>query len=213
MSKKAKFSPSSYKKHESSALSAKYSEDEIMNARAQVERESAKKDRRLRRFDIVWTIISTAFSIITTSILLAKNWVDGTVSYVILGLLIAYVVTFVVMCAVVYKHPESGASMKAYGKVIKIFKALTNIVFLVLTAITMVGILQSGEDFDFKRGFIFVGNAIIGVVKLVISLVSLVRYISRRYIARNYSVRVTNFIDGEMQKKTAGDRRKEKRYR
>ncbi len=213
MSKKAKFSPSSYKVHENSALSAKYSEDEIMNARAQVEREFAKKDRHLRRFDIAWTIISTVFAIITTSILLAKNWVEGTVSYIILGLLIAYVLAFLVLCAVVYKHPESSASMKVYGKAIKIFKALTNLAFLVLTAITMVGILKSGEEFDFKRGVIFVGNAIVGVVKLVISLVSLARYISRRHIAKNYSVRVTSFKDGELQKKTAKDRRQENKYK
>ncbi|MBQ9276036.1 MAG: hypothetical protein IJ226_00395 [Clostridia bacterium] len=213
MSKKAKFSPSSYRVRENSALSEKYSEDEIMNARAQVEREFAKKDRHLRRFDTVWTIISTVFAIITTSILLAKNWVEGAVSYVILGLLIAYVAAFMVLCAVVYKHPENSGSMKAYGKAIKIFKALTNLAFLVLTAITMAGLLQSGEGLDLKRGFIFVGNAILGVVKLVISLVSLARFISRRHIARNYSVRVSNFRDGEMQRKTAGDRRKEKRYR
>ncbi len=213
MSKKAKFSPSSYRVHESSALSAKYTEDEIMNARAQVEREFAKKDKHLRRFDIVWTIISTVFAIITTSVLLAKNWVEGTISYVILALLIAYVFAFIILCAVIYKHPESSASMKAYGKAIKIFKALTNLAFLVLTAITMVGIWESGEKFDFKRGFIFVGNAIVGVVKLVISLVSLAEYISRRHIAKNYSVRVTNFKAGEMQKKTVGDMRKEKRYK
>ena len=212
MGKKAKFSPSSYHAIESN-ISARYTEDEIMNARAEVEKELARKDRYLRRFDVAWTIISTIFAIVSTSILLAKNWVEGTISYIILALLIAYVVAFLILCAVIHKNPDSKVSIKAYSKAIKIFKALTNLAFLVLTAITMVGILQSGEGFDLKMGVIFVGNAIVGIVKLVISIVSMVQYISRRHIAKHYSVKVSNFRDGEMQKKTASDRRKEKRYR
>ena len=64
MSEKPIFTPSSYHTDES-ALSSKYTEDEIMHARAEVEREQAKRHKRLHALEIAWAIISTIFAIIS----------------------------------------------------------------------------------------------------------------------------------------------------
>ena len=206
------FSPSEYKKADS--LSYKnYSEDDIMHAKAQVEKELAQKERKLRRMDEAWAIISTIFAIISTSVLLAKNWVEGILSYAILGILIAYVMIFLVLCTMLIKKPDSNLNFKAYSKAVKIFKALANIAFLVLAAMTMASMVKENDTFDFSKWVVFIGNALLAVVKLVIAVVSLASYISRRHIAKHYSVQVTRYVDGKQQRKTASDRRKEKKYR
>ncbi|MBR4801062.1 MAG: hypothetical protein IK048_05305 [Clostridia bacterium] len=212
MSKKPTFTPSSYKETENPIL-AKYSEDDIMHARAQVEREQAKKDRRLRRIDLAWTLISTVFAIVMTSVLLAKNWVEGALSYVILAMLVVYIVVFLVLCGLLYKRPHARVNFKAYGKAVKIFKALTNIAFLVLTAITMAGVVKETESLDVKKWAVFILNLIVGLVKLAISFASLIVYLKGLYTAKNYSVLVTRYVDGKQQKKTVSDKRAEKKYK
>ncbi len=211
MGKKARFTPSSYKEDDS-ALKA-YSEDDIMHARAEVEREQAKKTKRLRAFNVAWAIISTVFAIISTSILLVKNWVDGVISYVILAILIVYVLVFMVLCALVYKRPDSNVSFEVYGKTIKIFKALANIAFLVLTAMTMVAMVKENGTLSLSQWAIFIANAIVATVKLVLKLASLVRFIINRHVAKNYSVQVTRYVDGSEQYKTMSDKRIEKKYK
>ena len=98
-----------------------------MHARAQVEREIAAKKTRAQIFEEIWAIISTIFAIITTAILLAKNWVEGVMSYVILAVLCVYVLVFLMLCAFLYKKPASKVPIATYGKIIKLVKALTNI--------------------------------------------------------------------------------------
>ena len=211
MGKKARFTPSSYKE-DASALNA-YSEDDVMHARAEVEKEQAKKNKRLRVFNAIWAIISTIFAIISTSILLVKNWVDGIISYVILAILIVYVLVFMVLCALVYKRPDSNVSFEAYGKTIKIFKALANIAFLVLTAMTMAAMVKENGTLSISQWAIFIGNAIIATIKLVLKFASLVRFIITRHVAKNYSVQVTRYVDGHEQHKTLADKREEKKFR
>ena len=210
MSKKPMFTPSSYSVHDEALK--EYSAEDVARAREEVERELAKKNKRLRAFEIAWTIISTIFAIISTAILLTKNWVDGVVSYVILSILIVYVLVFIVLCAMIYRHPDSGADIKIYGKAIKIFKALANIAFLVLTAMTMAALVKENHTLNLAQWVIFFGNMIVAGVKLVLKIVSLVRYLLMRHTAKNYSIRVTRYVDGEQQKKTFMDKHEEKKY-
>ncbi len=212
MSEKPIFTPSSYHTNES-ALSSKYTEDEIMHARAEVEREQAKRHKRLHALEIAWAIISTIFAIISTAILLAKNWVEGAVSYAILGILIAYIIVFLVLCALVYKKPDSDLSFKVYGKTIKIFKALASIAFLVLTAMTMAAMVKENKHLDLAQWAIFIGNLLVAVVKLVIKLASLISYLTIRHTSKHYSVQVSRYVDGEEQKKTFADRHEEKKFK
>lgn len=211
MSNNVRFKPSSYKEDDSALQH--YSEDDILNARVAVEKEQAKKNKRLRSFEIAWAIISTIFAIISTSILLVKKWAGGAVSYVILGILIVYVFVFMVLCALVYKKPNSNISFKAYDKAIKIFKALANIAFLVLTAMTMVAMVKENGTLSLSQWLIFLGNLLVATVKLVLKLVSLIRFIADRHIAKNYSVQVSRYVDGEEQHKTMADKRIENRYK
>ena len=211
MGKDVRFTPSSYRQDDSALK--EYSEDDILHARAEVEKEQAKKNKRLRAFNIAWAIISTIFAIISTSILLVKNWVDGAVSYVILAILIVYVIVFMILCALVYKRPDTNVSFTAYGKTIKIFKALANIAFLVLTAMSMAAIVRQNGTLSISQWAIFIGNLLVATIKLVLKLASLIRYIINRRIAKNYSVRITRYVDGKKQQKTLSDRRTEKRYK
>ena len=212
MSKQPKFTPTAYHA-EHSINSNEFTEDEIMSARAEVEKEFAKKNKRLRAFEIAWSIISTIFAIISTSVLLVKNWVDGALSYVILGLLIAYILIFLVLCGLLYRRPDYNLDFKAYGKVIKIFKVLANIAFLVLTAMTMVAVVRESKSLDLGKWAIFIGNLLVAFVKLVLNIVSTIKYIAFRHVAKNYSVRVSHFVDGEEQKKTFSEKHTEKKYR
>lgn len=211
MNQKTKFSPSSYSAHDDELKG--YSQEDIDRAKHEVELEMAKKNKRLRAFEIAWAIISTIFAIISTSILLTKKWVDGVVSYIILGLLIAHVMIFIVLCAFVYKHPANTAGIKVYGKFVKIFKALANIAFLVLAAMTMAAIVKENKSLNFGQWVIFLGNMILAVVKLVIKIISLIRYFSLRHTAKNYSVKIERYVDGEAQQKTRADRRYEKKFK
>ena len=212
MSKEPMFTPSSYDPDSTTDLS-EFSEEEIAKAREEVEKEHAKKNRRLRAFEIAWAVISTIFAIISTSILLVKNWVDGTVSYVILAILIVYILVFVVLCGLLYRKPYSNLNIKVYGKTIKIFKALANIAFLVLTAMTMVAMVKENHTLDFAQWVVFIGNMIVAGVKLIIKVVSFVRYLAHRHVAKNYSVQVTRYVDGKQQKKTFADKREEHKYK
>ena len=206
------FSPSEYQKADT-LLAKGYSEDDIMHARAQVEKEQAKNQKKLNRFEEVWAIVSTVFAIVSTAVLLAKNWVEGVLSYAILGILVAYILIFLVLCTMLVKKPGSKLNIKVYGKTVKIFKALANIAFLVLAAMTMASMVKENNSFSVSQWLVFVGNALLAVVKLVLQLVSFVSYLSNRHIAKHYSVQVTRYVDGRQQKKTAGDRRTEKKYR
>lgn len=206
------FTPSSYDP-ESKTDFSEFSEEEIEKARAEVDSEHAKKNKRLRAFEIAWSIISTVFAIISTSILLVKNWVDGVVSYVILAILIVYILVFIVLCGLLYRKPYSNLNIKAYGKIIKIFKVLANIAFLVLTAITMAAMVRENHSLNLAQWLVFIGNLIVAGVKLVIKIISLVRYIAHRHVSKNYSVQVTRYVDGEEQKKSFSDKREERKYK
>ena len=81
MKHKARFTPSASNEAQTLVDLSKFSEDDVMHARAQVEREIANKKTRAQIFEEIWAIISTVFAIITTAILLAKNWVEGVLSY------------------------------------------------------------------------------------------------------------------------------------
>ena len=210
MSKSPRFTPSSCKEQASSVDFSAYSEDDVMHARALVEKEQSAKKTRAQLFDEIWAIISTVFAIITTAILLAKNWVDGVLSYVILAVLCVYVLVFLVLCAFLYKKPTSKIPLQTYGKIIKIFKALANIAFLVLSAMSLAGIAIS--DLSPSKWLVLIGNFVFAGVKLGFALYSLGKLVVRRHVTKNYSVQVTRIVDGEVQKKTTGDRRYEKRY-
>ena len=211
MSKEPTFKPSTYDVHSNNLEG--YSQEDVARAREAVEREMAGKNKRLRDFEIAWTVISTTFAIISTSILLSKKWVEGVVSYVILGLLIAYVIGFIVMCAAIYRHPYSTSGFKVYSKALKIFKTLANMAFLVLTFMTMIAIVKENKTLNVAQWLIFFGNLIIAVVQLIIKIISLVRFLAMRHTAKNYSVKVMRYVDGEEQKKTRQDIRYEKKFK
>lgn len=211
MSKEPTFKPSTYDVHSNNLEG--YSQEDVARAKEAVEREMAGKNKRLRDFEIAWTIISTIFAIISTSILLSKKWVEGVVSYVILGLLIAYVIGFIVMCAAIYRHPYNTSGLKVYGKALKIFKALANMAFLVLTLMTMIAIVKENKTLNVAQWLIFFGNLIVAVVQLIIKIISLVRFLAMRHTAKNYSVKVMRYVDGEEQKKTHKDIRYEKKFK
>ena len=211
MNNKARFSPSACKTDTNSVDLSKYSEDEVMHARAQVEKEMASKKTRAQIFEEIWAIISTVFAIITTAILLAKNWVEGVLSYVILAVLCLYVLVFLVLCAFLYKKPTTKIPLATYGKIIKIVKALTNIAFLVLSAMSLAGIAIS--DLSPSKWVVLIGNFLVAGVKLGFALYSIIKLIVRHHVAKNYRLQVTRIVNGEVQKKTAADLREEKKYR
>ena len=211
MNKKARFVPSSSNEAPTLAELSQFSEDEVMHARAQVEREIAAKKTRAQIFEEIWAIISTVFAIITTAILLAKNWVEGVLSYVILAVLCVYVLVFLVLCALLYKKPTSKVPIATYGKIIKLVKALTNIAFLVLSAMSLAGIAAS--DLSPSKWVVLIGNFLLAGVKLGFALYSIIKLIVRHHVAKNYALQVTRIVDGKVQKKTAADLREEKKYR
>ena len=142
-----------------------------------------------------------------------KKWTSGVESYVILAILIVYILVFLVLCALAYKRPDSNVSFKAYGKAIKIFKALANVAFLVLAAITMAAMVRDHSLVNLTQWAVFIGNLLVATVKLVIKVISLIHFIIDRHIAKHYSVQVTRYIDGEEQHKTFADKRLENKFK
>lgn len=178
----------------------------------QVITKQQKKASVINRIGMIWTLLSTVYAIFSTCLFIARGWVSHTVTYVLISVLCAYVITFIVLCVLSFKDPKSGKKhTKTYKKTLKVFKAVVNIVFLALTAISMVGMTMNGMNV--VKIIVFSLTFLVAAVQLGLSIARLVMRFTQLHIAKVYSVKVERFVDGHRKRKGVADKIKESKYK
>ena len=175
--------------------------------------EEEKRISVLSKISLVWTVISTVYAIVSTCLFVARGWVSGVASYVLVGVLSLYVIVFIVLIVLTVRNPKNcKRNVGLYKKLLKIFKLTANVVFLVLTAISLASIAVVGLDGVFKW-IAFILSFAVALVQLGLKVVLLVSKLARMSVARKFKVEVVSFVDGRKQKKNLRAKLEEKKYR
>lgn len=213
--KKVKFYPRSADAFSSSVSPEVSGEGSAVGAEealARAENERAKKVGTLAKFSAVFTVISTLYAIVSTCLFIAKGWVSGTVSIVLACILAVYVAVFIVLVVATVKDVKGGTKrIKNYKKFLKIFKALANLIFLCLVAVSMAGMSVAGLK-DIARIVSFSVTFAVAVVQLGLKIALLIMRGMRARISKRFKVRIVKFVNGKEMKKGASAKIKERRY-
>ncbi len=166
----------------------------------------------LRKISAIWTLVSTAYAIVTTCLFVSRDWVSSVVSYVLIAILAVYVLVFIGLIVFVVRDPQRGTkSTKAYKKGLGIFKAVINVVFLALTAVSLTG--MAANDMNVGKWIMFVLTFVVAVVQLGLKICLLAMKLVTRHIAKKYKVKIENYRDGRRKKNGTMDKLTERKYR
>ena len=156
-----------------------------------------KKQSRIAKVSFVWTIISMIFAIASGVTLITKNWILAPYSYIMLGFLAAYAVVFIVVVALNAKDSKTGKSrVKNLKKLFGIFKLVTNIVFLVVTAMSMVGVVQADTLDGLWKWIVIGANIAIAGVQLGLKITLIILKAIFKKKGQQYAVRVATYVNG-----------------
>ncbi|MCM1394462.1 MAG: hypothetical protein NC179_06170, partial [[Eubacterium] siraeum] len=123
------------------------------------------------------------------------------------------VVVFVVLAVMTFKDFKGGAKrVRIYKKLLKIFKAVANVVLLAVSAVSMAGMGLKGIDAAAKIVAFSITFAV-ALVQLGLKVAAFAMKIAKTQISKKFKVEFVKFVDGEMQKKSATSRLKERRYK
>lgn len=177
---------------------------------------SLKEDKKISvisKLSLIWTVISTVYAIFSTCLFIARGWVPNTVSYVLVGVLALYVVVFILLIVLTVRNPKYGKrNVGLYKKLLKIFKAIANIAFLVLTAISLAGMTIVGMQ-GVMKWILFCASFAVALIQLGLKVVLLAIKIGRMYVASKFKVEIVNFVDGKKQKKNLRAKLQENKYK
>ncbi|MDE5601881.1 MAG: hypothetical protein K2J16_05230 [Clostridia bacterium] len=166
----------------------------------------------LRKLSAIWTLISTAYAIVSTCLFISRDWVSSTVSYVLIGILSVYILAFIALIVLVARNPKKGTrAAKYYKTILKIFKTVINIVFLILTAVSMAG--MAATNMSAGKWFMFIMSFIVAFVQLAFKIVMLASKLARRWVAKRFKVKIENYKDGKRKKNTMLDSITERQYK
>lgn len=215
--KGARFSPSSF--DDGSENLIMYPQEDVQQATQLVEQEKQLEEKKklsvLQRLSLIWTFISTGYMIAATVMFIAKDWIESTMTYILIGMLVAYAVVFIAFIVLAIKDAKSiKKKLKTYKKCLAIFKVFTNIALLILAATTMVGLAGgSGEPKQIAEWIMFGVTLLVAVIQFSLKVASLVMSGVAHGVAKHYKVKIERFKDGEKQKKRVLDKVEEKRYK
>ncbi len=188
----------------------KYSEEEIELARRQVI-EQDKKVSRLTLLSVIWTIVTTIYVIASTCTLLAKRWVDSTIAYVLIAILVLYIGVFIGLAAAALSNPKDGKkNVKGIKTALKILKPLMSIVLVALAVVELVGIAEN--IFDLPKLMFMIFTLLVAVVQLALRFTLLAARIERSRVSKGYKVNLARYVDGKKKKKSVRQKLAEKRY-
>ncbi len=160
----------------------------------------------------IWSVLSTAYSVVSVCAFVAKDWVDSVYSYALIPLLVVYVAAFIALVAMMFKQPKTASSeIKTFKKLVGVFKAFANVFFLAITAVSMAG-LASGET-GLGQWIAFAATLVVALVQLALKITKFVMRCAKRSIGKKYNVDVTNYVDGKRKNKNIADKYKESKYR
>ena len=134
-------------------------QDEVLKAEAVLEAEAVldseieePEKQKLSKVDLasfIITILSSAYTMATVIMFVVENWVPSAFSIALKVLLVSWVVAFIVIMGFSIATRDTKKTKKylaTYKKLIKLFKGFVNVLFLTITAVSMVGIVKEGID-------------------------------------------------------------------
>lgn len=137
----------------------------------------AKKLSRAEGLFIVSNILMTMIFAFYSVASILKKWSDGILQYVIIGLLVAYVIAFIVLIFLFGADRKAlKNNMQNYKFSIKIMKLTVNLINLLLGISIMFEAVMKDGGFDKIVAFIVAGIGIVfAALKFVIAIVVFVR--------------------------------------
>lgn len=182
-------------------------------AMEQARKKREKKVGTISKLSAVWTLLSTLYAIASTCLFIAKGWVTHTVSIVLAVILAVYVIVFIVLAVMTVKDVKGGKKrIKNYKKALKIFKAVANIIFLSLTAVSMVGISATGFK-EIAKIVWFALSFAVAVIQLGLKISLIVLKAVRVHISKKFKVEFVRYVNGKRAKKGVRSKLKERGYR
>lgn len=160
---------------------------------------AAERQGKLQIASFVWTIISTLYTVGAVIYFIANKWVSSKYNAVLIGLVVAWVIALIVILALAFsKHDavNGNKALKIYRKALKIFKNLINILFLVITAVSMAGVVSGGVD-DLTQWAMLAVMMLVAVIQLVLKIALIVIKIILRRRGKGNMVEVSTYVNGE----------------
>ena len=169
-------------------------EEELAAAKETVKQE--RKQSRLAKASFAWTIISMLYAIVSGAVLISGKWILAPYSYIMAGLLGVYVVIFVVLVVSFAGDAKAGKKkIKTFKKLFGMFKIFTNIVFLIATAISMVGVVD-GRGTGLLEWIVLGANMLVAAIQLTLKIWLFVLGIIAKRIGKKYTVKVQTYVNG-----------------
>lgn len=212
--KNKKLSPSPMKARELNVEG--YTQEEIELATRLVMQEREKQMSVLQKFSIVWSFITALYTIIATIAFIVSGWIESTLSYVLMAMLALYIIVFCVLLGLGSRKPEKArVSAKIYRRLLSIFKTFANLVFLVLTAVSMAGLAGGGVGSGTSMGewLAFGATFLVAIVQLALKITKFILKATKHSLSRKYNVKVARFVNGEKQENRLSDKMTERRYK
>lgn len=208
--KKAKFKPAEYKVEVVDRSG--FSEQQIAEAEAAAAADE-KRAASLNVLNKIWTLFSTVYVIASTASLLGKHEVHNAVLTIALIVALAvYACAFIGLIAFWASSPQKAENgTKTFKAALKVFKAFVNVMFLVLSAVEMAALAQSGIGFG--KWALFSITLAVAILQAAIKAALFFAKINRNVSKRRYRVKVERYVDGKKQKKKLKDKLEERRYK
>lgn len=188
-----------------------FSDEEIEFARKEVESQN-KQVKGLSILSVVWTFVSTVYAIVSACVLISRRWVEHTVTYVLIGILVLYVGVFIGVVAAAFASPKDGKkSMKGLKTALKFLKPVMTIVLVALSITEVVAV--AGVGFSLARLPFMVFTMLVAFLQIAFRVLLLIAKARANKIAKGYAVRVERFVDGKKTKKGLRAKLQEKRYK
>lgn len=164
-------------------------------ARAEEQRES-RKQSRLAKASFAWTVISMLYAIISGAVLISGHWILAPYSYIMAALLGVYVLLFVVLVCWYTDDVKKGRKkIKVFKKLFGMFKVFTTLVFLIATAVSMVGVVE-GRGTGLIEWLVLGANMLVAAVQLSLKIALFIIGIVAKRVGKKYTVKVQTYING-----------------
>lgn len=172
-----------------------------------------KRATIINKASAIWTLLSTAYAVVSACIFIAKGWVPGAASIALICVLVLYIIVFAVLAVMTFKDVGGGVKrVKTYKRLLKIFKAAANVVLLSISAVSMVGMGIKGLD-GVSKLVAFIITLAVAVIQLGLKIVLFAMKLTKAHIARSYKVEYVSFVDGKRQRKSVAQKFKEGSYK
>lgn len=165
-------------------------EMEVADAKA------VKKQSRIATASFVWTILSMIFAIVSAGFYLYKQWLLAPYSYIMFAVLGVYIVVFAVMVGLYAGNAKQGKKkIKGLKKTFGIFRTFTTLVFLIVTAVSMTGVV-SAKGLGLWQWIVLGVNISVAIVQISLKISSMVFSAVVKKIGKKYTVRITSYVNG-----------------